>query len=457
LTGTFHTWIDGSDERDDQTLGPRADSLFSLGDEVYYRDANGAVRRFTGLMLRRTRTERLIDSGEFARHPELVTLRGETNLAGKHAYQLDISAQGGEVETLYLDAQTWLPLEVAYDDDDGRTTLDFSDWRSVEGHRFPFRAVLSDGDHAYDIAQATAEVKLGGTVDAALFVPPATRTIDMAAPQTIPIRFHDGHFYAPVQIAGKTYQFLLDTGAQDIVLDSRVVREAGLKGEGALEASGATRTGGLKVVRVPEIDVGAGRLRDLVVGSLDLSASTGGTFRIDGILGYPFFAAATVRIDPVALTMTFGVPGSVPALGDLVPIETDRAFPEAHARLNTTVDGLFIVDTGNAQAMLLYAPFFAKHSALVEAPTESRLYGIGGATGSMRAPLDSVEFGGVSLYHVDTDIMRSTNGAFADRFDAGNVGLGILRNFIVTFDESRNAMYLKKSAAFDDGRLSRRP
>ncbi len=455
LTGTFHTWIDGKDERDDQALGPRADTLLSVGDEVYYRDANGAVRRFTGVMLRRTRTERLIDSGDFAQHPELVTLRGETSLAGRHAYELDVKAQGGEVETLYLDAQTWLPLEVAYDDDDGRTTLDFSDWRSVDGHRFPFRAVLSDGDHAYDIVQATSDVRLGGAIDAALFVPPQTRTIDMPAAQTIPIQFRGGHFYAPVRIAGKEYQFLLDTGAQDIVLDARVVREAGLQAQGALEASGATRTGGLKLVSVPEIEIGAGRLHDLVVGSLDLSASTGGAFRIDGILGYPFFAAATVRIDPVASTMTFGVPGSVPALGDVVPIETDRAFPEAHARLNATVDGLFIVDTGNAQAMLLYAPFFAKHSALVDTPTESRQsYGIGGSTGSLRARLDSVEFGGVSLYHVDTDVMRATNGAFADRFDAGNVGLGILRNFIVTFDESRNAMYLKKSAAFDDGRLN---
>ena len=69
-------------------------------------------------------------------------------------------------------------------------------------------------------------------------------------------------------------------------------------------------------MRVPEIQIGDGRLRDLVVGSLDLGASTGGAFHIDGILGYPFFAAAAVRIDPVASTMTFGAPGSLPALGD---------------------------------------------------------------------------------------------------------------------------------------------
>ena len=386
LTGVFHTWIDGNDERDDQTLGPRSDSMLRLGDDVYYRDANGAVRRFTGIMLRRARTERLIDSGDFAKYPETVTLRGETSLQGRRAFVLDVQAKGGEVETLSVDAQTWLPLQVAYDDDDGRTTLDLSDWRSVDGHRFPFKAVQSDGDHAYDITQTTNEVKLGGAREAALFVPPPSRTIEMAAPQTVPLQFRGGHFYAPVTIAGKSYQFLVDTGAQDIVLDSRVVREAGLESEGALEASGATRTGGLKLVRVPEIRIGDGRLRDLVVGTLDLSASTGGAFRIDGILGYPLFAEAAVRIDPVALTMTFGPPGSLPPLGDELPIETDRAFPEARARLNTTVDGLFIVDTGNAQAMLLYAPFFAKHTALVDAPTATRQsYGIGGSTGSMLA------------------------------------------------------------------------
>ena len=132
LSGSFHTWLDGNDERDDQSLGPRFDSVLSLDDQVYYRDANGAVRRFTGLMLRRTRTDRFIDSGDFAKFPERVTFRGDTYLSGRRAFILDVSAQGGEVETLYLDSESWLPLQIAYDDDDGRTTIDLSDWRSIE-------------------------------------------------------------------------------------------------------------------------------------------------------------------------------------------------------------------------------------------------------------------------------------------------------------------------------------
>jgi Aspartyl protease len=453
LTGPFHTWMDGDNERDDQNLGPRFESVVRQHGEVYDRDANGAVRHFTGLMLRRSRTDRFIDSGDFAKFPERVKLQGQTTVAGRNAYVLDVSAEGGEVETLYIDAQTWLPLRIAYDDDDGRTTIDLSDWHSVDGHRFPFVSVESDGDKAYDITETTLETKLAVPIDAALFVPPISRAIEMSAADSVPLRLQGGHLFAPVTIAGKTYSFLVDTGAQDVVVDTHIVREAGLTAEGALEASGATRTSGLKLVRIPELDIGSGRMRDIVATSLDLNSATGGAFKIDGILGYPFFAAAAVRIDPVAMKMTFGVPGSLPIVGDAVPIETDRSFPEAHARLNTSVDGLFIVDTGNAGSMLLYGPFYAKHSALVDPPTTWRQnYGIGGAAGSMAANLNTVEFGGVSLYHVDTDIMRSKSGAFADRFDAGNVGLGILLNFIMTFDESRNAMYLQKSSAFDDGR-----
>jgi hypothetical protein len=45
-------------------------------------------------------------------------------------------------------------------------------------------------------------------------------------------------------------------------------------------------------------------------------------------------------------------------------------------------------------------------------------------------------------------------GAFADRVDAGNVGLGVLKNFVVTFDLGQAAMYLTPGAEFDDGQLS---
>jgi hypothetical protein len=42
------------------------------------------------------------------------------------------------------------------------------------------------------------------------------------------------------------------------------------------------------------------------------------------------------------------------------------------------------------------------------------------------------------------DVIVAKSGAFADRIDAGNVGLGLLRKFVVTFDFAGHALYLAR-------------
>lgn len=453
LVGAFHTWTDGNRDRTDQSLGPRSERTLRLGDRIWYADADGDVREFTGILARRERTERFIDSGDFAKHPEDSVSRGATIVAGRAADAIDVTAPAGERETLYLDAVSGLPMRLAYDDDDGRTTIDLSDWRDVNGHRFPFRSVASNGDRAYDTTQETSAVDTTAAIDPSVFAPLVPRQIDMVAPETLPVENREGHLYAPVRIGTHRYLFLLDTGAQNILIDTHVAGELGLKTEGSLEASGASRTGGLQLARVRELDVGIGQLHDIVATTIDLAASTAGAFRIDGILGYPFFASATVRLDLADKTMTFGPPGSLAPQGDRVPLVLDRAFPEATFLLNARTDAPFIVDTGNAAELLLYKHFVDRHPGIVPFSLESRnSYGIGGATVSYRTTLDSLQAGSSSLYHVDTDVMEATHGAFADRFDAGNVGLGVLKHFTVTFDLQDDAMYLERSERFDDGR-----
>ncbi|GAC1566960.1 MAG: hypothetical protein NVS2B3_02580 [Vulcanimicrobiaceae bacterium] len=453
LVGTFHAWIEGDRSRTDQSLGPRSERTLRLGDRIWYSDADGDVREFTGILAKRIRTERYIESGEFAKHPERCRSRAATILSGRAVDAIDVTAPAGERETLYLDAVSGLPMRLAYDDDDGRTTIDLSDWRDVRGHRFPFRSVASNGDRAYDTTQVTTAIDTTTAIDATVFAPLVARRIDMSVPQSLAIENYEGHLYAPVEIGNHRYQFLLDTGAQNILIDKRVARELGLVASGSLEASGASRTGGLQLARVGDIAIGRGHLHDIVATTIDLGASTAGAFRIDGILGYPFFAAATVRLDASKKTMTFGPPGSIVPTGDRVPIVLDRAFPEASLRLNAKIDAPFIVDTGNAAELLLYKPFVDRHPGIVPFTLTSRhSYGIGGATVSYRSTLDRIELGSVPIFHAETDVMQATKGAFADRIDAGNVGLGILKNFTVTFDLANAAIYFERASAFDDGR-----
>jgi hypothetical protein len=268
--------------------------------------------------------------------------------------------------------------------------------------------VTTDGDHAFDTTQITRTLTVGQPIDDAVFAPLVGRKIEMSGSQTVPLTFHDGHLYVEATVDGQPFTFLIDTGAQNIVLDKHVAEQLKLPSVGDLEASGARRTGGLGLVSIPSFAIGPGTLRNLVAASIDLHETTDGAFAIDGILGYPFFATTMVKIDVAGRSMTFGPPGSMMPAGERLAVEVDRQIPEVRLLVNGTVDAPFIVDTGNV--------------------------------------------GSIPIYHADTDVMQATRGAFADRFDAGNVGLGLLTNFVLTFDLASNALYVERSSAFDDGR-----
>jgi hypothetical protein len=218
-----------------------------------------------------------------------------------------------------------------------------------------------------------------------------------------------------------------------------------------MEMRGATRTGGLRVATLPSIAIDGASMNDVVVSSIDISKSLGGS-RIDGILGYPFFASALVEMDFAKNVLRFGPPGSFTPPGTRVDLDVDRELAEATFRLDDRVDAPFIVDTGNSGEMFLYQPFLDTHPGIVPPTNISTWnYGLGGANAAYRTSLGTLQLGGISLYNRTVDVVLAKQGAFADRVDAGNVGLGVLRNFVATFDLGGSALYLQPGSKFDDG------
>ena len=452
LTGTFRIVRDGVNEREDDVLGPRHEVQLRLGDRLFARNANGNVRELRGYLLRRARTEELIDSGEFVKHPELTRFAGWGDANGANVWRLEVNAKGGEPETLWIDPSSGLPLRLEYLDGDGPFFVDYADWRDVAGRKIAFRNTLSDGDHRFDTVQQTTSVRIDEPVDPAGFAPLAPRTLANDGVHVVPLIERGGHVGVNVRIANKDWFFLLDTGAQSILVDAPILKEANVAGQGALEVRGASRSGGLSVAALPRIEIDGAAMDDVIVSSLDIPRNLGGGLKIDGILGYPFFASAVVEMDFANHVLRFGAPGSFVPRGTPIGLDVDRELAEATLRVNGRLDAPFIVDTGNSGEMLLYRPFLDAHPGVVPfSPTASWNYGIGGANQSYRTSLDALKLGGYDLFHRSVDVVLAKNGAFADRVDAGNVGLGVLRNFVATFDLGNAAMYLTPGASFDDG------
>jgi hypothetical protein len=452
LHGTFHSWRDGDNAREDDTLGPRHETTLRLGSHTFVQNPNGNVRELQGFLHRRTLTEDLIDSGDFVKHPERTRFVGWGTFGDKRVWRLEITADGGVPETLWIDPQGGLPLRLEYLDGDGSSYVDYSDWRTVRGRPIAFRAVQTDGDHAYDIVQQTMSVTIDGPVDRALFTPLHSRVIGTDRVHTVPLLERDGHVGTMVQIAGRNWFFLLDTGSQSILVDNRVLRAAGVTASGAMEVRGAARSGGLQTAQLPRLSIDGATMDDVVVSAMDIGSGLRGV-RIDGILGYPFFASALVEMDFAHRVLRFGPPGSFVPRGTKLALDVDRELAETTARVAGRLDAPFIVDTGNSAEMLLYRPFLEAHPGIVAPSTSAAWnFGIGGGNAGYRTVLDRLELGGVTLYHRDVNVVLATQGAFADRIDAGNLGLGTLRNFDLTFDLGDASLYLQPGAAFDDGR-----
>lgn len=423
------------------------------------RNANGNVRELHGFLQRRARTELLIDSGRFVKEPARARFAGWGTIDGKRVWRLEVRAEDGEPETLWIDPDSGLPLRLEYLDGDGPGYVDYGDWRVVQGRPIAFRARESDGEHAYDVVQQTTSVRIDVPVDPALFAPLRTRVIGTDRVHDVPLVERDGHVGVMVRIAGRDWFFLLDSGAQSILVDDAVLRAAGIAATGAMEVRGAGRTGGLQTAALPSLSIDGATMDDLVVSSLDLGRSMSAV-HMDGILGYPFFASALVEMDFAHHRLRFGPPGSFVPHGTRIALDVDRELAETTARVGGRLDASFIIDTGNSEEMLLYRPFLEAHPGIVPTTTApSYNFALGGGNYAFRTRLDALTLGGFTLYHRNVNVILATQGAFADQIDAGNLGLGTLRNFDLTFDMGDAALYLRPGAAFDDGRrrVARRP
>jgi hypothetical protein len=452
LQGDFHTWRHDDRERDDERLGPRTETTLRLGDRIWVRNESGNVRELAGYLRRRTKTQDFIDSGAFVKAPDHASFLGYGTIGKRAAWRIEVNADGGEPETLWIDVENGLPLRLEYLDGDGPTTVDFSDWREVQGSKFPFKSVSSDGDHAFDVVEQTTSIAIGAPIAPSVFDPLPNNALEASGVQTVPLLDLRGHVGCAVTLAGKSYTFLLDTGSQSVVLDSGLARLAGFDQQGALEVRGAVRTGGLHLVPLPAIGIGTATLRSVIGTSIDFGGSTHGMALFDGILGYPFFAASLVEFDFARQTLRFGAPGSFEPRGERIALDVDRELPEAVLRVDGRVSAPFMVDIGNSGELLIYRAFADAHPGIAPVTGNATTnYGIGGSTATFRTQVDRLELGSVPMFHRTTDVVLATRGAFADRVDAGNLGLGTLRNFIVTFDLSHNAMYLEKGDGFDDG------
>jgi hypothetical protein len=425
------------------------------------RDWNGFVRNLEGQELSALRTEifekSVILFGPPMQMPESTVSQSDD----KKMYLLRTTPSGGAPMTWYVDAATWLPVKSVRPGDDSEITTTYEEWSESSEIRTPHRVKVSETDKPdYQwrqtslrfekrIAPATFEAPKPGPPDA--FLQPG-------APP-IPFTWESSHIVFKVQVNGhEPIDFLLDTGADENVINTPQLAGFGLKTYGQTVATGGGGSAEYDYAAGATFTMPGVELRNQHVAVLDqtgLERALG--IPLGGILGYDFISRFVVEIDYQKKLLTLHEPKtwSYSGSGCVVPVTFDSGIPYANGLISVgaqNIPAYFVLDSGAQETMTLTSPFVKANDLLKLAQTNSNVNRPAGlenqffAQNNIRGHIDRLALGKLTQQSIPVNLSVNVKGAYASTNFSGTIGEGIFSRYHVFLDYARNRVIYEPTA-----------
>jgi hypothetical protein len=281
--------------------------------------------------------------------------------------------------------------------------------------------------------------------------------------EKIPFDLNTNKPYLQVRVnATGPYTFIMDTGSIAMVVDSELAALLGVQSGESFESSGAGEgtlagaTGNGVLLGLEGLDISTGPI-DILPINKAIAFSEGR--RVDGLLGYEFFASFVVTIDYANRQVSIYDPQAnnirdVPGTGTVLPLELVRGNPFVSAELTTSAGkrlaGYFLVDTAWRSALSLNAPFVVKHGLLESTATIEAITGVGVGGSSVEAVgrVQTLQLGSIAVQNPVANFSRAKAGILSQSDMSGIIGGDVLRRFTVTFDYPHKRIILEPNALF---------
>ena len=238
--------------------------------------------------------------------------------------------------------------------------------------------------------------------------------------------------WIPVTVNGKTYDFILDTGASFTMISQDLAKDMGAQiiGDPVFVGGGESTGGYGQRAFIENMNVGPVSLKN-VIAFVSENPTDEDPLKVDAVLGMDFIErAGEIQIDLAAVTLTIPAQTTVmPASGRNIILETNIPIVES-----TDVDGnryTFILDTGASGANLSDL-WFAKNAEMAAAlPVETQnIWGHGGTVQLeiVKIPEYKLTIGTASAEFKDLPTTVPANGTVSSSRD-GRLGMGLLKQF----------------------------
>jgi hypothetical protein len=438
ISGTVKEWISDANFRREIQRNVDESQLLLTSQRNERRDWNGWVRKVEGRELERSIAgadeEKIITFGP----PEQMTAAESSESSDHSSYMLQYKPAGGPATTWYIDAKTFLPLKSARPGEDSEITTTYSDWRSVNGFMTPFHAVVTETDKPnYELTRKTVEYEK--TLSKETFAPLVSGPTDAALAQNappIPFTMEANHIVFDLSVNGRPpIGFLLDTGADENVINTTHLEDFGLKVYAKTAATGGGNSAEYDFAAGATFTLPGVELRNQHVSAIDetgLEHALG--VKLGGILGFDFISRFVMEIDYKNQLITLHDPKTwkYSGAGAMIPVVFDNGIPHANGSIGVPtkpdIAAYFVVDFGASETATLTSPFvksndltrLAQTNATVNKPAglENQFF----AQNNVRGHLERLAIGGLTVNNVPVNMSVNTKGAYASTNFSGTVG-----------------------------------
>lgn len=372
---------------------------------------------------------------------------GDRDLDGARYSVHAVEPAGGRPFELWVDPKTKLVARRVSRNGPVESVSAYSDYRDVDGVKVA-HAMAQSASNAPTVTTLHIEHVRFGAAPAEAFARPAAALDDYAFPSgadrvEFDVRVINNHVYVPVKFNGKgPYWVILDTGGSNVITP-RLARELGLKIEGEFSATGAgDASEKASLTHVDALDVGGVTLNDqnfIVIDFEKLSDVEG----VDqaGLVGYEVYRRLVVREDYEHSKLALIEPSKYepPAGAAVVPFAFRETIPVVDGEIDG-VPGQFVVDTGSRSELWMNVPFAQAHGfrdRYAQKVVATTGWGVGGAVRGEVARGGALKVGPVAFDGPIVDVSLNKGGASAEEHIAGNIGGGLLKRHVVTFDYAR--------------------
>lgn len=459
LSGSSSAIDNGADSRQTITLGPFTEIHGSFHGQRWRRNENGLLIHMSGIHQRDAVDERAVEAATKTGAAPGVRLLGEvkTPIAAR---VVEVNPPGGRLQWLFYETSSGRLVRTEAVVVDRRVVTTFDDFRTTGGLTEPWHYRIDDGRPANLEDWHQTEERAVSAPAPSAFAPPAdaqllTFPAQPAPPLRLPARIVNGKIIVRVDIGGRGFDFMLDSGASSIVIDEQVAKSLNLTafGRSVRETAG---TYDESSVIVPELRVGDIVMRSVAASALPFQSNPVSGTRVVGLLGFDFVDSLVLRIDyehGALDAYPAAAPPPLPPNAVELSAALDDGIPDVRALVAGAIGEHFIIDTG-ATAGVLFSEFAAAHPDAVRDEglgfrlmQDNPFQFAGGVGGTLHvAPVQVKAFGASSVELPDflAYVVRGSR-SYEGEDEDGLIGYAYLKYFTVYLDYRRRRVLLVRN------------